>query len=64
LRTTRAGPEPKSADDTGDRVHGLAGGQGLGLVREIKPAAVVVQGLVEGARQIIAQGLAGIATAT
>ena len=34
-------------------------GQSVGLVREMKPAAEVVRELVEDARQIIAQRLAG-----
>ncbi len=32
---------------------GLLAGQSVGLVREIKPAALIVRELVEGARQII-----------
>jgi NAD(P)H-dependent flavin oxidoreductase YrpB (nitropropane dioxygenase family) len=38
----------------------LLAGQGVGLVREIKPAGQIVHELVEGARQIIAQRLLGL----
>ncbi len=56
---------PATADATGD-IESMAflAGQGVGLVREIKPAAEIVQELVEGARQIIAQRLARIPTDT
>jgi nitronate monooxygenase len=54
---------PATADATGDvEAMALLAGQGVGLVREIKPAAEIVQELVEGARQIIAQRLSGIPT--
>jgi NAD(P)H-dependent flavin oxidoreductase YrpB (nitropropane dioxygenase family) len=44
---------PATADATGDvEAMALLAGQGVGLVREIKPAAEIVQELVEGARQI------------
>jgi NAD(P)H-dependent flavin oxidoreductase YrpB (nitropropane dioxygenase family) len=36
----------------------LLAGQGVGLVREIRPAGQIVRELVEEARQIIAQRLA------
>lgn len=35
-------------------------GEGVGLIKDIKPAAEVVRGLVEGAQQIIQQRLTGI----
>jgi NAD(P)H-dependent flavin oxidoreductase YrpB (nitropropane dioxygenase family) len=38
----------------------LLAGQGVGLVREIKPAGQIVHDLVEGARQIIARRLLGL----
>jgi NAD(P)H-dependent flavin oxidoreductase YrpB (nitropropane dioxygenase family) len=38
----------------------LLAGQGVGLVREIKPAGQIVHELVEEARQIIAQRLLGL----
>jgi NAD(P)H-dependent flavin oxidoreductase YrpB (nitropropane dioxygenase family) len=38
----------------------LLAGQGVGLIREIKPAGQIVHELVEGARQIIAQRLLGL----
>jgi enoyl-[acyl-carrier protein] reductase II len=38
----------------------LLAGQGVGLVREIKPAAQIVHELVEEARRIIAQRLLGL----
>ena len=51
---------PPSVEATGDiESMGLLAGQSVGLVREMKPAAEVVRELVEGARQIIAQRLAG-----
>jgi hypothetical protein len=37
----------------------LLSGQGVGLVREIKPAGQIVRELVDEARQIISQRLAG-----
>jgi nitronate monooxygenase len=52
---------PATAEATGDiESMALPAGQGVGLVREIKPAAEIVQELVEGARQIIAQRLGRI----
>lgn len=45
---------PPSVEATGDiESMGMLAGQGVGLVREIKPASVIVKELVEGARQII-----------
>jgi NAD(P)H-dependent flavin oxidoreductase YrpB (nitropropane dioxygenase family) len=45
---------PPSVEATGEiESMGLLAGQGVGLVREIKPAALIVRELVEGARQII-----------
>ena len=38
----------------------LLAGQGVGLVREVKPAGQIVHELVEEARQLIAQRLAGL----
>jgi enoyl-[acyl-carrier protein] reductase II len=38
----------------------MLAGQGVGLVREIKPAAEVVRELVEGAREIITRRFAGL----
>jgi NAD(P)H-dependent flavin oxidoreductase YrpB (nitropropane dioxygenase family) len=38
----------------------LLAGQGVGLVREIKPAGQIVHELVKEARQIIAQCLLGL----
>jgi NAD(P)H-dependent flavin oxidoreductase YrpB (nitropropane dioxygenase family) len=38
----------------------LLAGQGVGLVREVKPAGQIVRELVEGARQVIEQRLAGL----
>jgi hypothetical protein len=35
-------------------------GQSVGLVREVKPAGQIVHELVEEARQLIAQRLAGL----
>ena len=49
---------PPSAEATGDiESMGMLAGQGVGLVREVKPAALVVQELIEGARRIIGQRL-------
>jgi hypothetical protein len=39
---------------------GLLAGQGVGLVREIKPAGQIVHELVEEARQIISRRLVGL----
>ncbi|HLL76619.1 MAG TPA: nitronate monooxygenase [Pyrinomonadaceae bacterium] len=45
---------PPSVEATGDiESMGMLAGQGVGLVSEIKPAALIVRELVEGARQII-----------
>jgi len=46
----------------GERDHdiesiGLLAGQSVGLVHEIKPAALIIRDLVEGARQLIEQRL-------
>jgi hypothetical protein len=38
----------------------LLAGQGVGLVREIKPAGQIVHELVEETRQIISQRLVGL----
>ena len=38
----------------------LLAGQGVGLVREVKPAGQIVRELVEEAQQIISQRLAGL----
>jgi enoyl-[acyl-carrier protein] reductase II len=52
---------PPNADATGDiDSMDLLAGQGVGLVREIKPAGQIVRELVEQARQIISQRLAGL----
>lgn len=49
---------PPSTDATGDiGSMGLLAGQSVGLVREIKPAAQIIEELLEGARQIIGQDL-------
>lgn len=49
---------PPSVEATGDiESMGLMAGQSVGLVHEIKPAALIVKELVEGARQIIEQRL-------
>jgi NAD(P)H-dependent flavin oxidoreductase YrpB (nitropropane dioxygenase family) len=51
---------PPSMDATGDiESMGLLAGQSVGLVGEIKPAAVIVREIVEGARQIIEHRLRG-----
>ena len=56
---------PATADATGDiESMALLAGQGVGLVREVKPAAEIVREMFEGARQIIAQRLSGIPTGT
>jgi nitronate monooxygenase len=56
---------PATAESTGD-IESMAflAGQGVGLVREIKPAAEIVRELVEGAQQIITQRLSGLPTGT
>jgi hypothetical protein len=38
----------------------LLAGESVGLVHEIKPAATIIRDLVEGARQLISQRLAGL----
>jgi NAD(P)H-dependent flavin oxidoreductase YrpB (nitropropane dioxygenase family) len=49
---------PPSKDATGDlESMGFYAGQGVGLVREIKPAAEIVRELVEGAEKIIRERL-------
>jgi nitronate monooxygenase len=54
---------PPMADATGDiESMAMLAGQGLGLVREIQPAAEIVRELVEGARRIIEQRLGGVLT--
>jgi len=57
---------PPNCDATGDvDSMALLAGEGVGLVREVKPAGQLVHELVEEARQIISRRLAGIvATAT
>jgi enoyl-[acyl-carrier protein] reductase II len=53
---------PPNAEASGDiDAMDLLAGQGVGLVREVKPAGQIVHELVEGAKQIIAQRLAGLA---
>src|SRR5262244_674452 len=52
---------PPNAEASGDiDSMALLAGQGVGLVREIKPAGQIVHELVEEARQIIAQRLLGL----
>jgi NAD(P)H-dependent flavin oxidoreductase YrpB (nitropropane dioxygenase family) len=52
---------PPNGDASGDiDSMGLLAGQGVGLVREIKPAGQIVHELVEEARQIISQRLVGL----
>lgn len=49
---------PPSTDATGDiGSMGLLAGQSVGLVQEIKPAAQIIEQLLDGARQIIEQQL-------
>ncbi len=56
---------PATAEATGDiESMALLAGQGVGLVHEIKPAAEIVQELVEGARRVITQRLSGLPTGT
>jgi NAD(P)H-dependent flavin oxidoreductase YrpB (nitropropane dioxygenase family) len=51
---------PPSVEATGDiESMGMLAGQGVGLVGEVKPAALVVKELIEGARRIIGQRLGG-----
>ncbi len=46
---------PPSADASGDiAAMALYAGQSAGLVGEVKPAAVIVRELAEGARRILA----------
>ena len=53
---------PPNCDAVGDMdALSLLAGQGVGLVREDKPAGQIVQELVEEARQIISQRLLGLA---
>ena len=52
---------PPNGEASGDiDAMDLLAGQGVGLVREIKPAGQIVHELVEEARQIIAQRLLGL----
>ena len=52
---------PPNGDASGDiDSMSLLAGQSVGLVREVKPAGQIVHELVEEARQIIAQRLAGL----
>ena len=52
---------PPNGEASGDiDAMALLAGQGVGLVREIKPAGRIVQELVKEARQIIAQRLLGL----
>jgi NAD(P)H-dependent flavin oxidoreductase YrpB (nitropropane dioxygenase family) len=53
---------PPNGDADGDiDAMSLLAGQGVGLVREVKPAGQIVHELVEEARQIISQRLVGLA---
>src|SRR5262245_5689250 len=53
---------PPNRDASGDiESMDLLAGQGLGLVGEIKPAGEIVRELVDEARQIVSQRLAGLA---
>jgi NAD(P)H-dependent flavin oxidoreductase YrpB (nitropropane dioxygenase family) len=52
---------PPNAEASGDiDAMDLLAGQGVGLIREIKPAGQIVHELIEEARQIIAQRLFGL----
>ena len=52
---------PPNGDASGDiDSMALLAGQGVGLVREIKPAGQIVHELVEEARQIIVRRLVGL----
>ena len=52
---------PPNGEASGDiDAMDLLAGQGVGLVREIKPAGQIVHELVEEARRIIAQRLLGL----
>ena len=53
---------PPNCDASGDiESMDLLAGQGVGLVVEIRPAGQIVRELVEEARQIVSQRLAGLA---
>jgi NAD(P)H-dependent flavin oxidoreductase YrpB (nitropropane dioxygenase family) len=53
---------PPNCDANGDiESMDLLAGQGVGLVREIKPAGEIVRELMDEARQIVSQRLAGLA---
>jgi hypothetical protein len=53
---------PPNRDASGDiESMDLLAGQDVGLVGEIRPAGQIVPDLVEGARQIVLQRLAGLA---
>ena len=55
---------PPNREATGDiDSMDLLAGQGVGLVRQIKPAGQIVQELVDEARQIISSGLIGLVLA-
>ncbi|UQA59367.1 NAD(P)H-dependent flavin oxidoreductase [Polyangium aurulentum] len=52
---------PPSASVSGDiESMALLAGQGVGLVRELEPAAEVVREMIEGAREIITRRFAGL----
>jgi enoyl-[acyl-carrier protein] reductase II len=52
---------PPNSDASGDiDSMALLAGQDVGLVREVKPAVQIVRELVEEARQIISERLAGL----
>jgi nitronate monooxygenase len=52
---------PPNCEASGDiDAMDLLAGQGVGLVKEIKPAGQIVHDLVEEARQIISQRLIGL----
>jgi NAD(P)H-dependent flavin oxidoreductase YrpB (nitropropane dioxygenase family) len=52
---------PPNCDASGDIASmDLLAGQGVGLVNEIEPAGQIVRELVEEARQIVSQRLAGL----
>lgn len=54
---------PPNGDASGDiESMDLLAGQGVGLVGEIRPAGQIVRELVEEARHIISQRLAGLVT--
>lgn len=54
---------PPSREARGDiESMGLAAGQSVGLVCEVKPAAMIVRELVEGAHQLIQERLQGVLT--